>query len=67
LDEARTKIDGLASQIASANTKIGSLEEELFQYKERFKVVRNELQVLNFLNLLIKTLECCFYVSYRYT
>lgn len=44
LDQARRKIDSLISQLASVNTKSRSLEEELLQYKERFKIARDEIQ-----------------------
>ncbi|CAK5023643.1 unnamed protein product [Meloidogyne enterolobii] len=44
LDQARANNGALVSQLASANTKIGSLEEELLQYKERFKIARAEIQ-----------------------
>uniref|UniRef100_A0A915LDJ6 Rac GTPase-activating protein 1 n=1 Tax=Meloidogyne javanica TaxID=6303 RepID=A0A915LDJ6_MELJA len=44
LDQARANNGALVSQLTSANTKIGSLEEELLQYKERFKIARAEIQ-----------------------
>ena len=46
LDQARANNGALVSQLTSANTKIGSLEEELLQYKERFKIARAEIQVI---------------------
>ncbi|KAF7626927.1 hypothetical protein Mgra_00009657 [Meloidogyne graminicola] len=44
LEKVKEQNDILASKLVFANAKIGSIEEELLQYKERFKIARDEFK-----------------------